>query len=73
MAEEKGGLTLLSEEEVEKIIDEVIQQNIEVIRAKGMGGAMGMIMGRAMAKLRGRADGKLVSSLVRKKIQEIAG
>jgi glutamyl-tRNA(Gln) amidotransferase subunit E len=70
VAEEKG-LTLLSEEEVERIIDEVVQANIEVIRAKGMG-AMGMIMGRAMAKLRGRADGKLVSSLVRKKIQEAA-
>ncbi|WP_456365005.1 Glu-tRNA(Gln) amidotransferase subunit GatE [Thermococcus sp.] len=70
VAEEKG-LTLLSEEEVEKIIDEVIKANIEVIKAKGMG-AMGMIMGRAMAKLRGRADGKLVSSLVRKKIQELS-
>jgi glutamyl-tRNA(Gln) amidotransferase subunit E len=35
-------------------------------------GAMGMIMGRAMAKLRGRADGKLVSTLVRKKIQEMS-
>ncbi|WP_010478006.1 Glu-tRNA(Gln) amidotransferase subunit GatE [Thermococcus zilligii] len=69
VAEEKG-LTLLSEEEVEKIIDEVIQQNLEVIKAKGME-AMGMIMGRAMAKLRGRADGKLVNSLVRKKIQEL--
>ncbi len=71
VAEEKG-LTLLSEEEVERIIDEVIQQNIEVIKAKGMG-AMGMIMGRAMAKLRGRADGKLVNTLVRKKIRELAG
>ncbi len=71
VAEEKG-LTLLSEEEVERIIEEVVMANIEVIRAKGMG-AMGMIMGRAMAKLRGRADGKLVSSLVRKKIQELAG
>ncbi len=70
IAEEKG-LTLLSEEETERIIDEVIQANIDVIRAKGMG-AMGMIMGRAMAKLRGRADGKLVSSLVRKKIQELS-
>ncbi len=69
VAEEKG-LTLLSEEEVERIINEVIQANIDVIKAKGMG-AMGMIMGRAMAKLRGRADGKLVSSLVRKKIQEL--
>jgi len=70
VAEEKG-LTLLSEEEVERIIDEVIQANIDVIKAKGMG-AMGMIMGRAMAKLRGRADGKLVSSLVRKKIGELS-
>ena len=68
VAEEKG-LTLLSEEEVEKIINEIIQQNTDAIRAKGMG-AMGMIMGRAMAKLRGKADGRLVSSLVRKKIQE---
>uniref|UniRef100_UPI0026129E8B GatB/YqeY domain-containing protein n=1 Tax=Thermococcus sp. TaxID=35749 RepID=UPI0026129E8B len=71
VAEEKG-LTLLSEEEVEKIIDEVIQANMDVIKAKGMG-AMGMIMGRAMAKLRGRADGKLVSTLVRRKIQELSG
>ena len=70
VAEEKG-LTLLSEEEVEEIIEEVIKANIDVIKAKGMG-AMGIIMGRAMAKLRGRADGKLVSSLVRKKIQELS-
>ncbi|ALM74423.1 Glutamyl-tRNA(Gln) amidotransferase subunit E [Thermococcus barophilus] len=70
VAEEKG-LTLLSPEEVEKIIDEIIQQNIDVIKAKGMG-AMGMIMGRAMARLRGKADGKLVSQLVRKKIQELS-
>ncbi len=71
VAEEKG-LTLLGEEEIERIIDEVIRQNIDIIKARGMG-AMGMIMGRAMAKLRGRADGKLVNQLVRKKIQEMAG
>ncbi len=70
VAEEKR-LTLLSPEEVEKIIDEIIHQNIDVIKAKGMG-AMGMIMGRVMAKLRGKADGKLVSQLVRKKIQELS-
>ena len=70
VAEEKG-LTLLSEAEVERIVEEIVQQNIEVIKAKGMG-AMGMIMGRAMAKLRGKADGKLVNQLVRKKIQELS-
>ncbi|WP_456450665.1 Glu-tRNA(Gln) amidotransferase subunit GatE [Palaeococcus sp. (in: euryarchaeotes)] len=70
VAEEKG-LTLLSEAEVERIVEEIVQQNIEIIKAKGMG-AMGMIMGRAMAKLRGKADGKLVNQLVRKKIQELS-
>ena len=69
VAEEKG-LTLLSEEEVEKIIEEIVRENIDVVKAKGMG-AMGMLMGRAMAKLRGKADGKLVNQLVRKKIQEL--
>ncbi|MMZ70311.1 glutamyl-tRNA(Gln) amidotransferase subunit E [compost metagenome] len=49
----------------------MVRANIDVIKARGMG-AMGMVMGRAMARLRGRADGKLVSSLVRRKIQEIA-
>ncbi|CAB49613.1 Archaeal Glu-tRNAGln amidotransferase subunit E [Pyrococcus abyssi GE5] len=71
VAEEKG-LTLLSEEEVTRIIEEVIQQNIEVVKAKGMG-AMGLIMGRVMAKVRGKADGKLVSQIVRRKLQEISG
>jgi len=69
VAEEKG-LTLLSEEEVEKIIEEIIRENIDVVKAKGMG-AMGMLMGRAMAKLRGKADGKLVNQVVRRKIQEL--
>ncbi|KPU62652.1 glutamyl-tRNA amidotransferase [Thermococcus sp. EP1] len=70
VAEEKG-LTLLSEEEVEKIIEEIVKENLNVVKAKGMG-AMGMLMGRAMAKLRGKADGKLVNQLVRKKIQEFS-
>lgn len=55
VAQEKG-LTLLSEEEVRKIVDEVVNQYIDVIKEKGMG-AMGLIMGRVMTKVReiGRA------------------
>ncbi|NJE04556.1 GatB/YqeY domain-containing protein, partial [Thermococcus sp. MV11] len=49
----------------------IVRENLNVVKAKGMG-AMGMLMGRAMAKLRGKADGKLVSQLVRKKIQEFS-
>ncbi|MFA4645693.1 Glu-tRNA(Gln) amidotransferase subunit GatE [Pyrococcus kukulkanii] len=70
VAQERG-LTLLSEEEVVKIVEEVIQQNVDVVKAKGMG-AMGLIMGRVMARVRGKADGKLVSQIVRKKIQELS-
>jgi len=71
VAQEKG-LTLLSEEEVRKIVDEVVNQYIDVIKEKGMG-AMGLIMGRVMTKVRGKADGKLVSQIVKEKIREISG
>ncbi len=66
---EEHGLTMLSEKEVERIIDEIINDNINVIREKGIK-AMGLIMGRAMAKLRGKAPGSLVSQLVKKKLLE---
>ncbi|MDK2869490.1 MAG: glutamyl-tRNA(Gln) amidotransferase subunit [Pyrococcus sp.] len=71
VAQEKG-LTLLTEEEVRKIIDEIINQYVDVIKEKGMG-AMGLIMGRVMAKIRGKADGKLVSQIVKERIREIHG
>jgi glutamyl-tRNA(Gln) amidotransferase subunit E len=64
------GLKSLSKEEVEKIIKDIINQNIDVVKSKGMG-AMGMLMGRCMAVLRGKADGKLINSILKEKLMNI--
>ena len=61
------GLKSLSKEEVEKIIEDIINQNIDIVKSKGMG-AMGMLMGRCMAVLRGKADGKLINSILKEKL-----
>ena len=61
---------MLSEAEVEKIIDELISENIKMVEERGMG-AMGALMGKSMEKLQGKADGKLVNKFLRYKIQNI--
>jgi glutamyl-tRNA(Gln) amidotransferase subunit E len=63
-------IIMLSEKEVEKIIDEIIFENIKIVEERGMG-AMGALMGKSMQKLQGKADGKLVNKLLRDKIQNI--
>ncbi len=69
---EELGLTSIPREELERIIDEVIEQNRERIIEKGEK-AFGLVMGRVMARVRGRADGKLVAQLVREKIKVVIG
>ncbi|MEB3765420.1 MAG: Glu-tRNA(Gln) amidotransferase subunit GatE [Desulfurococcales archaeon] len=68
-AAEELNLTSLSREEAEKIIEEIVKENLDVVKERGMK-AMGLIMGRAMSKLRGRIDGKIVAEIVRTKIKE---
>ena len=63
-------LIMLSEQEVENIIDKLILENKKMIEDRGMG-AMGALMGKSMQKLKGKADGKLVNKLLRDKIQNI--
>jgi len=63
------GLSLMSKEEVENVIEEIINQNIGVVTEKGMG-AMGLLMGRCMAQLRGKADGKLINTTLQNKLKE---
>ena len=64
------GLTRLSEEEVRRVINEVVKENLELVRQKGEA-SFGPLMGRAMERLRGRADGKLVAELLRSRIREV--
>ena len=63
-------IIMLSEKEVEKIIDEILFENIKIVEERGMG-AIGALMGKSMQKLQGKADGKLVNKLLRDKIQNI--
>ena len=67
----KLNLIMLSEEEVEDIIDNLISKNIKIIKERGMG-AMGALMGKSMQKLHGKADGKLVNKFLKDKIQNIS-
>ncbi|MHA6279660.1 GatB/YqeY domain-containing protein [Salinimicrobium sp. CAU 1759] len=53
----------MSEEEIEKEIDKIIEQT----GASGMQD-MGKVMGMASQELAGRADGKTISGIVRKKL-----
>jgi glutamyl-tRNA(Gln) amidotransferase subunit E len=64
------GLTRLGEEEVRRVIDEVVKENLGLVRQKGEA-SFGPLMGRAMERLRGRADGKLVAELLRSRIREV--
>lgn len=66
----KLGITTLTTEQVEEIIDKIIQESIQLIRQRREK-AMGPIMGKAMSKLRGKVDGKTVAQIVSKKIKEI--
>jgi glutamyl-tRNA(Gln) amidotransferase subunit E len=65
---DKYGVVMMSEDEVIKIVKQLISENQDVIKQKGMG-AMGTIMGLAMTKTEGKAEGKVMSDLVRKGIQ----
>lgn len=63
-------LLMLSDEDVETIIDEIVSDNKEMIKERGMG-SMGALMGKAMGKLQGKADGKTVNKFLSDKIQKI--
>lgn len=69
-AAESLNLIMLSEEDAEKIISEIVESNEKMVNDRGMG-AMGPLMGMAMKKLKGKADGKLVNKLLKDKIQNI--
>jgi glutamyl-tRNA(Gln) amidotransferase subunit E len=69
-AAESLNLIMLSPEDVEKIIAEIVDSNNKMVEERGMA-AMGPLMGMAMKQLKGKADGKLVNKLLKDKIQNI--
>ncbi|MFQ6051479.1 MAG: Glu-tRNA(Gln) amidotransferase subunit GatE [Candidatus Hydrothermarchaeota archaeon] len=62
-------LKMLSEEELGKIIEEILEKDKETLKEKGEK-SFGFFMGKVMELVRGRADGKVVSRLLKEKIEE---
>jgi glutamyl-tRNA(Gln) amidotransferase subunit E len=69
---EKLGLTRLSIEELDKIIDKVIRDNIEVLKTR-RDKAFKIVMGNVMRIVRGKIDGKTVAMRVKEKLLEVLG
>lgn len=66
-----GGLGLggVGEDEVRRIIGEIVREKRDFVREKGEAAQSGL-MGLAMSRLRGKADGKLISKILKEKVQE---
>ncbi len=68
----KAGVSSLSLQDLEKIVDEIIAQNADLIIAKGISGAQSTLMGKVMQQVRGKVDGKLVNETLAKRLSAIA-
>ncbi len=64
------GIKKVSLSDVEKIIESIIQDNIDNIRSRGEK-AFKYTMGLVMRQLRGKVDGRLVAGIVKKKLKEL--
>jgi len=66
---ESLGLAMISQKELEKMIDDLIEQNKSLIEERGKG-AFGPLMGIIMKKVRGRVKAELVSEILKKRLEE---
>ena len=69
-AVEHLGLKMLSVNDLDKIIDDVIKDGASLIKDKGVG-AVGALMGIVMSKVRGKADAKIVAERVKEKVEKM--
>jgi glutamyl-tRNA(Gln) amidotransferase subunit E len=65
------GLKILSEEELMKIVDDIVENNKKIVKERGME-AFGPLMSMVMKEVRGKANAALVGELIRKKLKQIS-
>jgi glutamyl-tRNA(Gln) amidotransferase subunit E len=70
-AAQQLGLRAKSNEDIEHLIDEIVNQRKDYIAKRGTE-AIGPLMGLVMKELRGSVDGKIVSDILKKKIKNFA-
>jgi len=66
---ESLGLGMLSENEFEKLIDELVKENKSLVEKSGEN-AFGTLMGLVMKKVRGKANAETVANVLRKKLKK---
>ena len=64
-----AGVSSISDEELGRGLDRIINDNTAVVKEKGMG-ALSTLMGRAMAEFRGKADGAKINAMLKDKLQK---
>jgi glutamyl-tRNA(Gln) amidotransferase subunit E len=67
---ENASIVQLTKDELDKILDEIIQNNIEKIKQEQMHAISGL-MGIAMKEVRGKTSGKIINQKLKEKIQKI--
>jgi glutamyl-tRNA(Gln) amidotransferase subunit E len=63
------GLSLISQHEIEVIIDTIVKENKALVDKSGEA-AFGALMGQVMKKIRGKADAETVVNALRKKLKK---
>jgi glutamyl-tRNA(Gln) amidotransferase subunit E len=62
------GLGMLSEAQLESIIDDLLKENKSLVETRGKD-AFGALMGMVMKKVRGKADAEMVARVLKKKLE----
>ncbi|MGI0037771.1 MAG: Glu-tRNA(Gln) amidotransferase subunit GatE [Nitrososphaera sp.] len=65
-----AGATSISDEELGRVLDTIIEENMAVIKEKREA-AINVLMGRAMATLRGKADGQKINAILKEKLAKL--
>jgi glutamyl-tRNA(Gln) amidotransferase subunit E len=68
----QSGFGLMSERELAELVQEIIVENIEIVKSKGTA-SQNTIMGKVMQRVRGKIDGKLVSEVVSRELNKVLG
>jgi glutamyl-tRNA(Gln) amidotransferase subunit E len=67
---EAAGASSITDEELSKGLDRIIDNNMTIIHEKGMN-SLSTLMGRAMAEFRGKANGQKVNSMLKDKMSKM--
>ena len=65
------GVDSVEMDEVRMLCDRVVREKEKLIRERGVESSLGPLMGLVMKELRGRVDGKVISEILRERIEQL--